>query len=769
MNQPLSPPKQGPVDASVAARVVTLGLQCLQEPASFATASERVRQREFAERATAQDIHDLQNMLAGVRDVPDPRILLVPLLVAEFAGSLVQWGKPAEAAALYDTVLPLLNHPVIRAEYARCLMNHASALQSQGELVRAVKGYEEALPLLRQHAPPASVARCLMNHASAELQLDRLASAAKSLVESKPSSLPASEQAAYHSLYADVCWRLDRKEETSLHDAGMRKSWRRAQRQSGVDETTLGFLKDRQKQFTGCVARTLGRDGPQAAFDVIQEGKAAIFQEMYRRRGEGLLAESEEMGQSRNRLTTALRDPTRSGSAEKVFEDYLRVWQRDCPFASGDTDDLPPSSLERIQAALPSDWALLDFWRTANEEITVFVVFRDDLHVKKLAFPVASRKGFSIYLDRLQQSLSELPSQPHVQALRELYCFLFLPLRQLFDERGIRGLYLVPQGYLHALPLHACTWVEGGETWTLGDKYAISYLPVASLLPDLPEPRTTGPVLGLTNPERGTWHTLPFSDREGLILQQRFGGTYLHGSDATFAATTEWDGANLLHFSCHGHGNNAFAPLSHLRLADDLLLAHDVVYRRPRLRDGAMVILNGCQTAVRDWRAVDEAFGLTTAFLLRGAGLVLATQWSVIDACAAEMVVAFREALQAGAAPIEALRRAKSHVCKLDADTILGGCADVLSRFPASDFPHEAAKTHTTFARVCQRLCRQTEAEDHAERAARLLTRLGKPRDAEWLLEAVKSTRHIGKRDAHPVSFDHPIYWGAFHLSGRVT
>ena len=41
------------------------------------------------------------------------------------------------------------------------------------------------------------------------------------------------------------------------------------------------------------------------------------------------------------------------------------------------------------------------------------------------------------------------------------------------------------------------------------------------------------------------------------------------------------------------------AVVSHLRLADDLLLMHDIVHGLPPLADGALAILNGCQTGVR--------------------------------------------------------------------------------------------------------------------------------------------------------------------------
>src|SRR5262249_54196047 len=138
------------------------------------------------------------------------------------------------------------------------------------------------------------------------------------------------------------------------------------------------------------------------------------------------------------------------------------------------------------------------------------------------------------------------------------------------------------------------------------------------------------------------------------------GSRFHRGPEATFAATDGWGAFSTLHFSCHGAGDQMFAPLSRLYLRDDLLLAHDVAYRRPALRTGALVILNGCQTSVKDWRAEDEGMGLMSAFLLRGAGLVLSTMWSVVDACAAEVVLQFLgELIDQGKPPVEALREAQ--------------------------------------------------------------------------------------------------------------
>jgi CHAT domain-containing protein len=249
--------------------------------------------------------------------------------------------------------------------------------------------------------------------------------------------------------------------------------------------------------------------------------------------------------------------------------------------------------------------------------------------------------------------------------LDDLGLLLFKPLLPLLREKGIEGLYLVPHEFLYWFPLHAVRWYEKGNAKYLCDEFAVAYLPSANMLPKLPRPDPLGDAFVLANPEAGTRHTLPFSHWEGMQLRKSLGvpeERCFLGATGTLAATDRWTDCGVVHFSCHGHGDERFAPLSHLRLADDLLLAHDVLHRKPELKSGAVVVLNGCQTSVPDWRAVNEGMGLMTAFLLRGAGVVFSTQWSVLDMCAAPMVITFAQQVRQGASPATALKTAQKQL-----------------------------------------------------------------------------------------------------------
>jgi CHAT domain-containing protein len=182
------------------------------------------------------------------------------------------------------------------------------------------------------------------------------------------------------------------------------------------------------------------------------------------------------------------------------------------------------------------------------------------------------------------------------------------------------------------------------------------------------------------------------------------------------------------------------------------------------------VVLNGCQTGVRDWRAVDEGMGLMSAFLVRGAALILATQWRVHDYCAAEIVTSFlTEFLRNNVPPTAALRRAVRRARALSADEIERRCTEALRLFrPERMYPHEVARIHKQAALAALWSGKESLVRQHGPQAVRAL------RD----VEAVEETEELegalagGTPRADPSRsnrYEDPVYWAAFQLIGRVT
>jgi CHAT domain-containing protein len=445
---------------------------------------------------------------------------------------------------------------------------------------------------------------------------------------------------------------------------------------------------------------------------------------------------------------------------------YLSEWGQDAhAYRAGralPTVEEAPTRGE-VQTELPERWALIDFWKTGADEFHAFVLTRDDFRVVKLPFPV---EQLTEKLNRLSASLRTIADElSHLEGLNDLGLYLFAPLLPLLREKGIEGLYLVPHEFLYLFPLHAARF---GAKY-LCDEFSVAYLPSANLLPKLPRPDASGPAFLLANPEAGTPQSLPLAHWEGQRLRDTLNvpeERCFLGWEGTFAATERWADCGYVHFSCHGHGDNRFAPLSHLRLRDDLLLAHDVLHRRPALKTGAVVTLNGCQTAVPDWRAVNEGMGLMTAFLLRGAGVVFSTQWSVVDMCAAPMAVSFARQVRAGIDPMTAMRTAQQHLRKMTVPEGLAQMKQVRELFPAESV--EAAKLRAQEAWLCWRAGLFDDAVLAAREAAAPLRGAGLNDEAELLLDRTQHAQTRGLPGwVAQTGFDSPVFWAAFQLVGR--
>jgi CHAT domain-containing protein len=723
------------------------------------------------------------------------------------SNALRQQGKLSDAVRECDLAIILLRRLVeeegrldLRNELAGTFLNKGVALAEQGNLAEAVLEYDRAIEIRRtlvaegQAELRYELAKALLNKGHALRQQGRLAEAAEVFAQLSPELFRGDDGRRYHQSLANLLWDQGERERALEQFGRARRVLHQARRTAGIDETSLEYVAEREGFITRAVncALVLARD--EEAFAAVQDGKATVFGDLYSRKDGPCANEPEAVLAARAQLVNLLRHPPEKGQPagadspgspperaggwqadiHRCTESYLRQWrlarylaERDRPAGASEQE---PIGLPDIQGALPTGWALLDFWQTQPEEITVFLVTRDDLFVHRLAFPL---RKLSRKLDALWRLIqAPMDRDRNDEALADLHAYLFLPLIRLLRQRGISGLYLVPHGLLHALPLHAARSGAG----YLCDEFDIAYLPSAVLLPQLPPAQPFGPVFSLANPERGTKNSLPFSEWEGCQLEQRYGagesGTivpghciFRRGEMATFETTNHWGHAGLVHFSCHGLGYPRFAPLSHLRLADDLLLAHDVVHRRPALSDGALVVLGGCQTAVRDIRAYNESMGLMTAFLLRGAGLVFATQWSVVDGCAAEMVLAFlAEMIDRKSPPTVALRRAREQVRRMTLDDLLDRWQDVDSVL--GEASSDRGKLQAQIAWLCRRAGRISEARHFAEQAVSGLRSGGLSNQADKLLAM---TRDGTAGEIERESFDHPIFWGAFQLVGRVT
>jgi CHAT domain-containing protein len=713
------------------------------------------------------------------------------------ANTLHEMGRHAEAVEGYDAAQPIFARHGLEIELAGCLMNRAGALQQLRRLTEAALGYHSAQPIFARHGLEVDVARCQTGRGSVLLQLGLFAEAETVLQMVCWDRLSPADRMRYQSVRGEALFHLGRVDDAFAQFGQVRSLFREARQHGGLDERHLEFSAKVRDFMREPVHLALRSQRIEWAYEAVQDAKASLAGDLLQRLTAQRGQEPPHMAGLRKRMTDCLRgqfvettrDPVAFTEArraptvqerqqtEEAIADYFRSWQSDVVGPSSRVFsarpavpevDSPPVSAA-IQEALPSGWALLDFWKFDDRELKVFVLTGDRLRTETVQNPWQHAE-FRDLAQAWQRAVHAGAGAGFDDGVLDyLDALLFAPLRQRGLLEGIRGLYLVPHDDLHLLPLHAARRQdERARVRYLCDDFPISYLPSAALLPQLPPPRWRGRALGLANPEEGTRHTLPFSQWEGWQIQPRWPDTRLHiGRAGTWEQATQWSDAALVHFSCHGSGYPRFAPLAHLRLADDLLLAHDVLYRLPPLRPGAVVVLNGCETGIRDLRAVDESMGLMTAFLLRGASLVYATAWPVDDPLAAEMVLAFLDAIeQPGSSPAEALREAQQAGRSLTHETVEQRRRELLDQhFPEDTSPHEAAKLMKQGVRYLLATDRRDEARELGKRCARVLKRLGEEVEAasiRQVCERVQATTWDARR------YRKPIYWSAFHLVGRV-
>ncbi|MFJ2949531.1 CHAT domain-containing protein [Streptomyces sp. NPDC087226] len=189
---------------------------------------------------------------------------------------------------------------------------------------------------------------------------------------------------------------------------------------------------------------------------------------------------------------------------------------------------------------------------------------------------------------------------------------------------------LVPMGELGAVPWHAARLPRGRRACELAD---ISYLPSARLLcevaarPAVP----TGQVLVVGNPTRDLHH----AGEEAEAIHRTFhpDGELLGPGTATPAAVTDWLGrqhGGLLHLACHGVVRHGERHSAHLALSGGDLAAEVLTEGTARYRHLNLVVLAACRTNVSG-HGYDEAYSLSTAFLVAGARSVIGSLWPVPD------------------------------------------------------------------------------------------------------------------------------------------
>jgi CHAT domain-containing protein len=425
-----------------------------------------------------------------------------------------------------------------------------------------------------------------------------------------------------------------------------------------TEELKISFVKNRLQVYEALVDLHLsGEPGEAAAaeaFNCIEAAKSRSMTEMIFQSGQSLpMGDSgqselvrrirdlrEELNWYYHRIELEQLRPEESSSKrlqqlhEKAVshENELLRTLRELPANERENATLEAPadfSLSRLQAALPPDTALVEYYSTGDRLIAA-VVTRES--IKLTAVSVVSRVSHFLHLLRFQLSKFRMGAayahrfaQPLLAAteahLEALYSELIDPIR---EQINATHLIFVPHGALHFLPFHA---LRNNREY-LCDTYTISYAPSATVFALCQE--KTG-----SNMPNSLVMGIP-DDRAPQILDevQTVAGILPHpelflGDQATSQVLRERGSVSgLLHIATHGTYRQDNPMFSGIRLGDRYLNLYDLYQIRLPAK---LVTLSGCATGMNFVSAGDELLGLQRGLFCAGATSLLLSLWDVHD------------------------------------------------------------------------------------------------------------------------------------------
>jgi CHAT domain-containing protein len=315
---------------------------------------------------------------------------------------------------------------------------------------------------------------------------------------------------------------------------------------------------------------------------------------------------------------------------------------------------IDPPSLEKVEKAIPADTTLISYFLT-NRNAFAFVVTSGKLIVRKLP---RSSDGIAEWMEEFHSPGTSVARRRAL--LEDLGAALIEPLAKDIEGRRI---LVVPHSILHVVPFGALrTSALAGRT--------IHRLPSASSVTFLAErkaPSETHLLAISAANVRGRPVLLHAREEVESIAA-------LYGRSATVLAEGEGvaveEGtpkATIIHLAAHGESRLDAPSLSSIVLVEangnaSPLEARDIL--QMTLPRSPLVVLSACETMLAPGNHSDDSLGLVDAFLLAGAGAVVASLWRVDDAATRDLMVAFHREMIRGLSPAKALQKAREETAK---------------------------------------------------------------------------------------------------------
>lgn len=363
-----------------------------------------------------------------------------------------------------------------------------------------------------------------------------------------------------------------------------------------------------------------------------------------------------------------------------------------------DAVDQPIVTLAEVQARLPADALLLEYFTTGvlprGERLITKLPPENTRLRDHLALPPHTLI-FAITRDTIEVHDAPIDPnrlRPHEhdpvpgrrllrgRQLAYLYESLIAPVEHLVRGRGL--LYLIPHGPLHYVPFMALH-TSGGEHLLAAGGPAIALAPSATVLLrnclDRPRAQAVG-MLALGYNARDA-EALRYAEAEARHVARLTGGDAWAGpAPKSERLIAEAPNVRWLHIASHA----VFTPHdplgSYLWLgADDALNARAIISKLTLRAD--LVTLSACTSGLSHVVAGDELLGLQRALLCAGAPTVVCTLWEAADLVALIVMDRFYSELCRGRPPAEALREAQTFARQMTGRELLA----MIDRWRAED------------------------------------------------------------------------------------
>jgi len=295
--------------------------------------------------------------------------------------------------------------------------------------------------------------------------------------------------------------------------------------------------------------------------------------------------------------------------------------------------------LERLQAAIPADTALIEYY-AAGERLVAAVVTQNNIAI--ISVSVVSRVLHFLHLFRFQISKFRMGAayaqhfeKPLLQAtqghLETLYRELLTPLEGYLHQKH---LVFVPHGALHFLPFHA---LRSGEDY-LCDAHTISFAPSATVFTLCQEKSRkdlrNSLVMGI--PDERAPEIL--SEVKSVAALLPYPELFLGGQATVDVLRQRGAESSLLHVATHGSYRQDNPMFSSIRMGDGYLSLYDLYQMR---LPSKLVTLSGCATGMNFVSVGDELLGLQRGLFCAGATSLLLSLWDVHDQSTAKLMEAF--------------------------------------------------------------------------------------------------------------------------------